>query len=551
MKKFDDGFYIKTFAELDGTDEGNEKLLMEGVIMGISEIEHYSIFVVTKCPKCKDEQQVRLDDFKDWRHFTFPNICEQCGTGLNVIQHDKETVRKFLFGEDSATNPITMTAFVFKDDVYRLKPGEKIKINGVIRSVRVNPKNETFKRVLDIKQLSTSTSKVIMPTEEEKEEFHKMDKSKIISSIAPQIKGHEIVRESLTIGLLGGVQTSTIRGDINVLLMGDPGVAKTQFLKFCTSATQRSDYTSGKSASQSGLCAGVDNLSDGTRVAKPGSVIMCNGGLCCIDEFEKMNPSDRAGLHEVLETQTYSLRKIGINITWDAKTTIFAAANPRGSQWDSQLSIKENVNLPYSLLSRFGIIILIRDIPNKEFDLEVARHIRKTKCGITQDVLPPEQLKKFINYARTKNPVLTDDAADAIEKYWVDLRCLSQEEGSILIDNRTLQDLYRIAEAYARLDLSDLVTELHAQKAIKLLGRTLDTLGMKSPGQLTESIMKHINKQEFLMTLFKDGITEKSAILKMIGFKHWYPTEESAHWEILQLKNKGFIFENSGKLKLV
>jgi DNA replicative helicase MCM subunit Mcm2 (Cdc46/Mcm family) len=111
--------------------------------------------------------------------------------------------------------------------------------------------------------------------------------------------------------------------------------------------------------------------------------------------------------------------------------------------------------------------------------------------------------------------------------------------------------LYRIAEAYARLDLSDLVTELHAQKAIKLLGRTLDTLGMKSPGQLTESIMKHINKQEFLMTLFKDGITEKSAILKMIVFKHWYPTEESAHWEILQLKNKGFIFENSGKLKLV
>ena len=550
MHKFDDGFYIKTFAELDGSDENNEKLLMQGVIMGIGDIEHYSKFIVTKCGKCKDEVQYRLEDFSTWRNFKTVTECPSCGNTVDIIQHDKGMVRKFLFGEERAANPITITAFVFDNDVYNVRPGEKIKINGVIRSLK-QPKTETYKRVIDIKQLSTNASKVTLPTDEEKTEFGTMDKSLLLQSFAPNIKGMELEKECLFVAMLGGVENPNTRGDVNVLLAGDPGVAKTQLLKFVVSVTEKSDYASGKSSSQAGLLAGVDNLSDGTRVAKAGSVIMCNGGICCIDEFEKMNASDRSGLHEVMENRTFSLRKIGINTTWEAKTAIFAAANPRTSRWDSNLTITENLNLPFSLLSRFGLIVLIRDIPHKENDLELARHIRKIKQTGIVSPLEPVKITKFVNHARTITPRISDEAADVIENYWIDLRCQSQAEGSILIDKRTLQDLYRLAEAYARWDLSEIVTKEHGQKAINLLGRTLRSLGMTTPGEVAKSLFDHMSKEEFLMMLFKTPISEESAIIRMREKYKWYGTEEKCLHDINALRRNGKIYESDGKLKWV
>ncbi|MFM7796493.1 MAG: AAA family ATPase, partial [Candidatus Nitrosotenuis sp.] len=316
MKKFDDGFYVKGFGELEGSDEGQEKLLMEGIIMGISEIEHYPNLAVLKCQKCKDEVQIHESDFKNWRNFKLPTECIHCGGTYDIIQFSKGNIRKFLFGEDKTSNPITITAFVFKKDVYTIKPGEKIRVNAILHSVKVG-KSDTWKRVLDVKQMTTTANKPVMPSDEEIKMFKELDKTKLIDSFAPKIKGMSLIKEGLFIACLGGVTQNNQRGDINTLLMGDPGVAKTQLLKFTASIVQKSDYTSGKSASQAGLLAGVDNLSDGTRIAKPGSVIMCNGGICCIDEFEKMNASDRAGLHEVMENNTFSLRKIGINMTWE------------------------------------------------------------------------------------------------------------------------------------------------------------------------------------------------------------------------------------------
>ena len=550
MKEFEDGFYLKEFSELTGKDEYNEKLLMQGIVMGIGEIEHYPVFAVCKCNGCKIEPQISIEDYKNWRNFTIPKNCESCGGILNVIQLDKATIRKFLFGEEKTSNPITMTAFVFGDTVYDLKPGESIRINGVIQSVK-NSKQDTYKRVLDVKKMTLTNKKIKLPSPLEIEEFKNMDKSKLIDSFAPRIKNMKLIKEGLLIGLIGGIDDGHVRGDINVLLMGDPGVAKTQLLKFVTEIIQKSDYTSGKSSSQAGLLAGVDNLSDGTRIAKPGSIIMCNGGICCIDEFEKMNPSDRAGLHEVMENQTYSLRKVGINMTWDAKTIIFAAANPRSSRWDMSLSIKENVNLPDSLISRFGLLFLIRDIPDQENDLEIARHIRKIKQNTMEECLSPETLTKFINYVRTINPIVTDEAAQCLEKFWSELRCQGQPTDSILIDHRTLQDLYRMSEAYARMNLSETVTEEHANKAIRLLTNSLQTMGMNTPGQVTQSMMRHMNKDEFIMGLFKNGISQNSAIIKMCEHGFWFNSEEKALREIIKLSKNGLIYDNGGLWKWV
>ena len=547
---YEDGYYLKEFNELTGKDEHNEKLLMQGVIMGIGEIEHYPIMAAITCNNCKNDDLIHSSDCKDWRSFNIPKTCEKCGGVFTITQLDKSTIRKFLFSEEKNSNPITMTGFVFGDMVYQLRPGESIRVNGVIHSVKM-PKHGTYQRVLDINRMTLTNTKVKLPTDLEIQEFKDMDKDKLIQSFAPRIKNMKLIKEGLLIGLLGGVDDGYVRGDINVLLMGDPGVAKTQLLKFITTVIQKSDYTSGKSSSQAGLLAGVDNLSDGTRIAKPGSVIMCNGGVCCIDEFEKMNPIDRAGLHEVMENRTYSLRKVGINMTWEAKTIIFAAANPRSSRWDMALSIKENVNLPDSLISRFGLIFLIRDIPDQENDLEIARHIRKIKQHNMEDYLSAEIITKFINYARTINPIILDETADCLEKYWSELRCQGQPTDSILIDNRTLQDLYRMAEAYARMNLSNTVTEQHAQYAIKLLTNSLQTMGMNTPGQVTQSMMRHLSKDEFIMGLFKNGISEKSAIIKMCEHGFWFNSEEKALREISKLSKNGLIYDNGGVWKWV
>lgn len=550
MKTFDDGFYIKEFGELNGSDEGNDKLLMQGIVMGISEIEHYPNLAVVKCQGCRDEIQIHESDFKNWRNFKIPKECLKCGGVFDVIQFSKGNIRKFLFGEEKNANPITITAFLFKSDVYNVKPGEKIRINATLQSVKIG-KSETWKRVLDVKQMTSATNKPKMPTDDELKMFKELDKQKLIDSFAPKIKGMDLIKEGLFIACLGGVSQENQRGDINTLLMGDPGVAKTQLLKFTASIVQKSDYTSGKSASQAGLLAGVDNLSDGTRIAKPGSVIMCNGGVCCIDEFEKMNASDRAGLHEVMENNTFSLRKIGINMTWEAKTAIFGAANPRGSKWDSELTIKENVNLPDSLLSRFGLIFLIRDIPNKETDFAIARHVRKIKQNTMDSVLEPMLLTKFINYAKTINPKISDDAADHIEQYWIDLRCQSQANGSILIDHRTLQDLYRLAEAYARMDLSEIVTKEHGKSAIKLLNGSLQTLGMATPGEAHQSMINYMNREQFLQFIFKDDMTESTAILRMMNRRDLYPDESRAEKDLNKLRLMGKIYEKGDKLSWV
>ncbi len=145
--------------------------------------------------------------------------------------------------------------------------------------------------------------------------FKDLEKTEVIKSFAPHIRNMYLIKEGLLLTCLGGVQTDTARGDINTLLLGDPGLAKTQLLKFVTEIVKKSDYVSGKSASGAGLFGGVDNLSDGTRIGKPGSVTLCNGGVAALDEIEKMNDADRTYCHEVIDAQKFSLVKIGIDIT--------------------------------------------------------------------------------------------------------------------------------------------------------------------------------------------------------------------------------------------
>lgn len=544
--KGNDKFLLKKLTELLPSDEGKDNILLQGIVMGNSEIEHYSTFIVTLCMNCKREIHYNDVDYKDWRDMKPLMKCLECNVPVTIIQNDKQQLKKILLSEQGVTNPIHLTAFVYGENIHAIQPGIRLNLGGILRSRKNKPSDLTYKRLFDITDFRLTDEKPMLPSNEEKVMFKDLDKSKIIESFAPQIRGMNLIKEALILCAIGGVNKENIRGDINALLIGDPGCAKTQLLKELTKIVPKSDYVSGRSASGAGLFGGVDNLSDGTRIGKPGSVTMCNGGLAAIDEMEKMNANDRVYCHEIMESQQFSLRKIGIDITWEVKVSIVGAANPKGSRYNPEISIKENINLPDSLLSRFGLIFLVRDIPSRDEDLAIASHISNVRQGKVNALLGIEMITKFINYAKTINPVESAEAGNTLTEWWSNLRQEKQKDESISVDIRTLEDLHRLAEAYARLDLSEIVKVEHANKAIKMLNDSLHTLGMNTPGEKNESIVESFDKEGYIEFVFKEPITEDMAVAKLRRKPKWFPTDESALREIDRLRNKANKIIESG-----
>jgi len=543
---------LLTLEELRPKHEGNKNVLLQTIVSGSSEVEHYPTNIVYECAGCKRSKHFDYKDIQpnvsDWRDIPNSFKCDVCNIPMYQSQVNKDQLRKILMTEQGTKNPIHLIGYIYGEDINKIEPGTKLNIRGILKSRKNNPKDLTYKRFFDITQFSKTDDKIVPPTPQEIEDFKNMDKTLLIRSFAPQIRNMYLIKEALLLACIGGYEKDGIRGDINILLLGDPGVAKTQLLKFVTKIVRKSDYISGKSASGAGLFGGVDNLSDNTRIGKPGSVTLCNGGVAALDEMEKMNSADRVYCHEVMESQTFSLRKIGIDITWEVKVAIIGAANPKKSVWNPELTINENVNLPASLLSRFGLIFLIRDKPNKDEDLAIAEHIAKVRRGELEKILEPQTITKFITYAKTLKPVEDEQCGETLTQWWSSLRLEEQREGSISVDIRTLEDLHRIAEAYARLHLSETVTREHANMAIKMLKESLHTLGMNTPGEKNASITESMNKNEYIAYIFKQGpLTHAQAITKLREKYKWFSTDEKAHEQIVKLKSIGLISESGDK----
>tara|TARA_R110000787_G_scaffold178781_1_gene290576 strand:- start:453 stop:2135 length:1683 start_codon:yes stop_codon:yes gene_type:complete len=540
-------------AELKPLHEKDPNILLQTIVAGQSEIEHYATMIIYKCPNegiCTSTKTYDYpSNFEDWRDIPQKARCDVCNLEMFEEQVTKGQLRKVLMTEQGETNPIHLTGFIYGDNITKLQPGTKLNLRGILRSRKKSPKDMTYHRFFDITGYSFTDDKPIVPTEEEIQKFKGMDKTEVIKSFAPHIRNMYLIKEGLLLTCLGGVQTDNTRGDINTLLLGDPGLAKTQLLKFVTKIVKKSDYVSGKSASGAGLFGGVDNLSDGTRIGKPGSVTLCNGGVAALDEIEKMNEVDRTYCHEIMESQQFSLRKIGIDITWEVKVSIIAAGNPKKSRWNPELSINENINLPDSLLSRFGLVFLVRDIPSMDADLAIAKHIMQVRRGEITPELSIEEMTKFINYAKTLDPVIPDDVDDVLTKWWSELRQVEQKDESLSVDIRTYEDLCRLTQAYTRLDLEEISTKDHAGRAIKMLNDSIQTLGMNTPGERNTSIMEHMDKSSYIRFVFNTPITYDQAIAKLMEKYNWFSSEEKAEAEIDKLLNKtNSISESGGKL---
>merc|ERR1719244_1195114 len=325
---------------------------------------------------------------------------------------------------------------------------------------------------------------------------------RIIASIAPSIYGHDDIKRALALALFGGVTKNPgdkhkVRGDLNVLLCGDPGTAKSCFLKYCQNIAPRAVFSTGQGASAVGLTAYVKRSQETKEwTLEAGALVLADKGVCLIDEFDKMNDSDRTSIHEAMEQQTISISKAGIVTQLQARCSVIAASNPIGGRYDPSMTFSENVDLTEPILSRFDILCVVRDTVDPAADEHLARFVvashmashprveqadkdnfKKTEEALAStsalagvEKIPQELLKKYVIYAREKiHPKLHQMDQEKVAKMYSDLRRESMQTGSIPITVRHIESMIRIAEAHAKMHLREFVSEDDVNMAMRVM----------------------------------------------------------------------------------
>lgn len=464
------------------------------------------------CKKCGNEMKTMQDD----RDLVKPKSCPECkhrdfdldeqSSIFNDYQkiEIQEPLDELKGGEQS-----NVLKIVTSDDlVNAFTAGDRIVFVGILRLQRPDKKMTVYGKYLECIHIADTKQEYeeVEISKEDEERIKNLSQnpdvySLISKSVAPNIYGHEKIKEAIAFQLFGGVRKilqdkSKIRGNIHILLVGDPGTGKSQMLQYTTRVAPKSLYVVGKSASGAGLTASAikDEFGEGGWTLKAGALVLASGGFAMVDEFDKMLPEDRSAMHEAMEQETVSIAKAGIVTSFKTETSVLAAANPKYGRFDNYKNIAEQIDIPPTLMSRFDLFFVMRDVLDEKRDSDTVMSILQThRSGemLRNDVVDvasaKEELKseidsiflrKYISYARTRVfPVMVESAMKKLQKYFIDLRRMSQD-GRVTVTYRQLEAMVRLAEASARVRLSNKVELDDAERAIKLFRNSMEQVGI-------------------------------------------------------------------------
>ena len=442
------------------------------------------------------------------------------------------------------------------DLVDKVKPGDRIQVNGIFKTISTMSTNTngSVKTVLigtNVQELNNDVQQNEF-TGEDLKRIKELAKQKdvfdvLANSIAPGIYGHQNIKKALVLQLLGGNETNLedgthLRGDINILMIGDPSTAKSQFLRYMLNVAPNAINTTGKGSTGVGLTAAVVVDKDiGERHLEAGAMVLGDRGIVCIDEFDKMNEVDRVAIHEVMEQQTVTIAKAGIHVSLNARCSVLAAANPIYGQYLPDVSASRNIGFPDSLLSRFDLCFVVLDEHSSELDRKISERvidnhmytIDATKFGDesedkviepeikleenkkttmyekknpnsrkdNKNILTRDFLRKYIHYAKSKiNPTLTKEATEYISTSWSKLREMSIEDDNkrkvIPVTVRTLESLIRLSTAFAKARLSQKVEKKDAEQAFDLLLKTIFQVNEEKEDEEEDNKMDLVEEEE-------------------------------------------------------
>ena len=554
---------------------------IDGIITRASEVKPQLIEAVFECQRCHEKIVVLQEEGKYTPPIQCTNpTCRRKGPFKLIVEESKfidwQKIRVQERPEDLPPGqlPRFIDAYLKDDLVDIARPGDRVTVIGILKTApefgQRGRKTATFRVFIETNyvELTEKEAERLEITPEEEQKILELAKDqwihkKIIRSIAPSIYGYDDVKEAIALLLFGGVPKTLpdgmrIRGEPNILLVGDPGTAKSQLLRYVARIAPRGIYTSGKGSTAAGLTAAViRDPETGGMSLEAGALVLSDRGVACIDEFDKMNPQDRVAIHEAMEQQTISIAKAGIVATLNARTAILAAANPKLGRYDPYRPPVDNINLPPTILSRFDLIFILTDRPRVEVDKQVAEHILALhQMRTVEPPIPPDLLRKYIAYARKNvHPVLTPEAAKRIEQFYLELRSIGEAPTSpVPITARQLEALIRLAEAHARMALRNKVTAEDAEEAIRLMKLSLQQVGIDSEtGQLDIDLIMtgHSKSQRDKMEKILDLIDELGEdvdkavpVSKLIERANVEGIdEEFVKRAIERMKKEGIIFE--------
>ncbi len=498
---------------------------IEGLVTKATEVRPKVVDAVFECPYCHHVFSMG----QSGRQFKEPVECDQESGGCGRrAQHFKLLIEQCKFANAQKIRlqespeelrggelPQAIDVYLEDDISGTVTPGDRVIITGILRSYQRTTrfgKTPFFDIYLEGNSLEHKEEEFeeIKITEEDEQRIMELKDQpdvyeKLIRSIAPSIYGYEEIKEAMVLQLFAGVpkelpDDTRVRGDIHVLLVGDPGVAKSQLLTYLVKLAPRGLYTGGKSSTSAGLTAAAvkDEFGEGRWTLEAGALVLADKGIAAVDEIDKMRKEDRDALHEAMEQQTVSVAKAGIMARLNSRCGLLAAANPKYGRFDKYTPIAEQINMPPTLLSRFDLIFTMMDRPNEETDTKTAEHIIEThyagellaqlknvsKIDIAERehfehavaaMKPPiesDLLRKYVAWSkRNVFPVMSEGARRRFLEFYIGLRRqgYEDEEAPVPVTARQLEALIRLGEARARARLSDEITEEDADRVINIV----------------------------------------------------------------------------------